>query len=143
LISFQTSLSINIGVTVVSPVKPPSTIVDCRCRQSTDFKIALGLPETSTTTSHSSPLVSSAHHLHHVFFFDIDGPRCAKFLGELEPGPIATDAGDKYFGRAGVLRSECTARDPAVRDPESKRNRPFLRHRGESPIESRSPSLNR
>src|ERR1041385_1585049 len=58
LISFQTSLSINIGVTVVSPVKPPSTIVDCRCRQSTDFKIALGLPETSTTTSHSSPLVS-------------------------------------------------------------------------------------
>src|SRR4030095_13599380 len=51
-ILFQTNLSINIGVTVVSPVKPPSTIVDWRCRQSTDFKIALGLPETSTTTSH-------------------------------------------------------------------------------------------
>ena len=58
LISFQTSLSISIGVTVLSPVSPPSTMVDWRCTQSTDLRIELGLPETSTTTSHISPLVS-------------------------------------------------------------------------------------
>ena len=102
LISFQTSLSISIGVTVVSPVKPPKHHGRLAVQAIHRFQDRVGIARNIDDHVAHLAVGFLADDFHDVFFFDIDRACGAEFLGQFQPRFVASDAGDKNLRGTGM-----------------------------------------
>ena len=65
-----------------------------------------------------------ADHFDDIFFLDVDDPRRAEFLGQIETRLVAADAGDEDFRRAGMFGREGAGKSLLAGSLDQEHNHP-------------------